>query len=259
MPDEQITARVLHAQRGERGRIGKQHQIALVGIQRMRPRLRRDDHGIGKIRLAQGGGVCGLEIKIGQPVIDQIDALLTVPERAPTKDQRLGRHDQRGAARRGEQSLEKLELGIKILTLGRFIDDRHRARKVGVGGTASLFPFGAEHGDQRDLERRAARRTGDELRDVGATGLLCRVEQGNQQTATGIGVDFDELWPLRAEMEVETEKGATIGHHLPRDRRRLFEHLRRVSRPCHHRLDGGNHFRDAPGFGFADEHHRFGE
>ena len=71
-----------HTQFGETGSIAQQHQVALVGVQGMRTRMRRQHCGVGKIGLSQRGVRRRFQRKISKAVVDQINRRFAMPKRA---------------------------------------------------------------------------------------------------------------------------------------------------------------------------------
>jgi len=70
------------AKRVEARGIGEQGQIALVGIQGVRLRVRREHHRMRQIGRAQGGMRARLEHEVSEPVVDQVDRGVAVPQDA---------------------------------------------------------------------------------------------------------------------------------------------------------------------------------
>jgi hypothetical protein len=89
----------------------------------------------------------------------------------------------------------------------RLVDDGHAAqRRADSGGIGKGAPLGAEHVEEKVLRRIAAEVARQQGFDVVAAGLLRARQQGVEQAAAGIGVDFDQLRARVTKMEVVAEE-----------------------------------------------------
>ena len=103
--------------------IAEQCEVALVGVQRVGLRMRCQHDRALQIRLAQRGAAGLVQVEVGQPVVDQVDGQVAVPQRAAAPFERGRVGDDRSQAMPLEQLLEQQELGVEVLVLGCRVDD----------------------------------------------------------------------------------------------------------------------------------------
>ncbi|MCZ7562876.1 MAG: hypothetical protein M5U08_02895 [Burkholderiales bacterium] len=145
------------------------------------------------------------QVEVGQAVVDEVDRALVAPQRAvaPREIGRVGDHGAHAA--RLEQPLEQKELRIQVLLGRRVVHDRD-ARRHGVAPRQA--PFLDEHVEQPRLEAGGVDGSGEQGFDRPTARALRAPERGVEERPAGIGVDFDEAWPVGAEMEVVAQEHA---------------------------------------------------
>ena len=237
-----------HAQRLQARGIAKQRQVALVGVQRMGLRAGCQHHALLQPGLAQRGAGRLVEVEVGQPVVDQVNAQVVVPELAvaPGKRRRIGDHRTQAVAL--EQLLEQQELGVEKLLLGRLVDDGDAGQRPAA---ARPPPFLAEHVDDALLEGRHAGFGGQHRIHRGAAGTLRPRQHRVEHGAAGVGVDLDQAEMAVSQVKVVAEKHPTwavgrtrtidLARAHPRDGRRGRQHLRPERRQGHHGFNRLHH------------------
>ncbi len=85
-----------------------------------------------------------LEVEVGDPVVDQVDALVTEQQRFILDPQLHGIHDEAPGAARFEQLPRQQEFRVQVLAARVPVDDGDGPQRP---VTAPQAPLGFEHGD----------------------------------------------------------------------------------------------------------------
>ena len=192
-----------HADIGKPGRIAQGDEVALVGVERVRAWVWRDDSSALLPRRPQRGVGRIVERKIGEAVIDKIDGLTVVKQPRTIPDE-LCRIGDDGPDTVGlEQAAEQLELGRQILLCRLFVDDGDAPQWTVAAGQMPLLK---EHGDEAGLDIVRLTRLRHEFGHRIAARTLRRCQPRIEQAATGVGVDLDQLRAVVADVKVVTEE-----------------------------------------------------
>ena len=164
-----------HAKSLQTCRVAEQGQVALVRIQGVRLRVRRQHHRIAKVGLAQRGAGGLSQIKICQAVVDEVDRQIAVPQHALTQTEisRPGDHGPQTVPLK--QSLEQQELGVQVLLLGVLVDDRDAAQWPLM---SAKRPLPAKHRHDALLKRIGSRGGRHQALHRRAAGVLCPRQHG---------------------------------------------------------------------------------
>ena len=85
---------------------------------------------------------CGLlQVEVGQPVVDQVNGQIAMPQQAVAKFERRWAGDDRAQPVLAEQQLKKKELMVKVLRLRCLVNDGDARQR---SGAASQTPFFVE-------------------------------------------------------------------------------------------------------------------
>jgi hypothetical protein len=166
--------------------VRQQSEVALVGIQRVGARVRSQHYGLRQVGGAQGRAGRCLEREIGEPVVDQIDRRVAVPQAVVAPGEGLRAGDHRVQAMALEQFAKQQELRIYVLLLGAFIHDRNRARRPSASRQCPFFV--AEHVDQALPGLRFIRDGREQRFDLRAAGALRARQYGVEYGAAGVGI-----------------------------------------------------------------------
>ena len=198
----------------QESRITKQRQVALVGIQGMGARMRADDRFASQPGLPERGLGRLFQREIGQPVVNEVDRLVAMPQAAVPAHELVRTADRSLDAVAPEQFAVQEKLGVQVLLLRPFVDDGDKGRCAEAalnrrGSVCALQPpFGEEHLIQRLLHRVGFHRLHRQPGDLGTTRPVGPCQHRVQQRAAGVGVDLDQLRAGRAQMEVESQQAA---------------------------------------------------
>ena len=119
-----------------------------------------------------------------------------------------------------EEALGHDKFWIEILLLGSIIDDGNPPWR---SGPALQHPLALEHAQDSRLEIVSLGSAQRDL-DFGAAGPLSLGQQRIQEGAARIGIDFDQLGPVRSKMEVVAHEDATRSEITSRDLRGPRQH-----------------------------------
>ena len=210
-------------------RVGQGHQVALVGVCGMDARMRRQRYAARLIHLADIAVDRRIEVKIGQPVVDQIDRLAGMQQTLAITLQfgRVGNHRINPVG--DEEVAEQFKLGGEKLSAWRFIDNRNPLeRRIATHQT----PFVNKHGHN----------IGNQPRPV-IFPTMRRKQIGIEQTTTGIGVDFNEFRAVDRKMEVVTHEHPQRSVGRSGNRRRISQHRGPKCRQRQHCLNSPDNLR----------------
>ena len=249
-----------HAQRLQSRGIAEQCEVALVGVQRMGLRMRRQHDPALQIRFAQRGASGLLQVEVGQPVVDQVDGQVAMPQRAAAPFERGRVGDDRAQAMPLEQLLEQQELGVEVLVLGSPVDDGDARQRPRISAQAGQTPFVAKHLDDAVLEGCHGGQRGHHPIHRRAAGPLCPRQHGVEHRPAGVGVDLDQPQVTLIQVKVVAEEDAQrpCGAQ-PGDGRRGGQHLLPIGRQGHDRFDGLHDLRHALQLQRRHEHGLRGE
>ena len=139
----------------EKPAVAQQREVAFVGPDRMRMRVRTQRDRAVDERLAQWLQRGPIEREIGQPVVGEPDPLAAQAQFAVDVGKLARIADHRAVAVALQQALEQHELGEQVLLLGPLVDDRDQL----TGCAAALCaPLVQQRGDRRFLDARRRRR-----------------------------------------------------------------------------------------------------
>jgi hypothetical protein len=241
-----------NAQRFQRLRTAEQRQVALVRIQGMCLRMRRQHDGPGGIGVVQRPAFGGFEHEVGQAVVHQVDPAFAQAQHAVPEGQRRRIRDQCVDAVTGEQALEQQELGVQILLFRHLVHDGDRAQRPAA---VRQRPLGLEHAHDRFLEHGAGNDGAVEPRVALATLAVRPGHRDVQHGPARIRVYFDQSKAVAARMEVIPEKGAPGPARVePGDFRGLRQDALPVGRHGHHGLDGTHDIADPHRLRVRHEH-----
>ena len=128
------------------------------------------------------------QVEIDQSIVDHVDRLAAADKRLTIVRQLCGIRDQRDHPTGLEQALRQKKFGIKVLRLGRVIDD---GDDFGLVRAPLEPPFRPEHRNCIGIKARRPR-VGDSCRHLSTASKLRLRPKGVQEGAAGICVDLDE-------------------------------------------------------------------
>jgi hypothetical protein len=199
--------------------IAHQRQIALVRIQRMGARMRRDDREVSQIGDAQRIAVG--EIEIREAVVYEVDGPAACAQSFAMNLEVIGIHDLRPDPARRKELPRQQELRMEKLLPRSSIDDRNGTqRRI----AARQPPFVQEHLENPRLERRPFRKGREVAVRSAAAGDTRRARRDVEEGTAGIGVDLDELRTFGRQVEVETQENSARELRRVRNGRRPVEH-----------------------------------
>ena len=213
----------------------------------MGARMRADDRLASQPGLPERSLGRLLQREIGQPVVNEVDRLVAMPQAAVPAHQLVRTADHSRDAVALEQFAVQEKLGIQVLLLRPFVDDgdKRRCADTALNRRCSVCalqpPFGEEHFEQRLLHRVGFHRLHRQPGDLGTTRPMGPCQHRVQQRAAGVGVDLDQLRAVRAQVEVEPQQAAGRTRIELRAFRRPGQNRFAVIRCCGDRFRGGDH------------------
>ena len=193
-----IDRRLLHTRCAQPLGIAPLHQIALVGIARVMRGIRCQHHLLPYPDRAEVRKL--LQVEIGQPVVDQIDALAAAIHAVIARLQSGGVGDQRNDSRALEHALRQQEFRIEVLRFGSFIHDGDAGERC---STMRQPPFVAEHGEETLFQIRCGNCRAGPIRHARTLD-----QQGVEEPAARVGVDLDQMRALRIEVKIVAVENA---------------------------------------------------
>jgi hypothetical protein len=190
----------------------------------MRRRMRRQDHAARQENFLNIAVDRGIQIKIGQPVVNHVHRQAIVQQLIAVARKSAGSAITAAMPLTANRSRNSSNSGAKNCP-------------AGPSSTMAIRRSGAAPRSSRHSARNISRIFGN---DPGA--LVFPAMRGKQvgveQTAAGVGVDFDQFRAVDRQMEVVAHEHATCRNRSPGDFRRPRQHRLAKGRLGQHRFDG---------------------
>ena len=204
--EQYLLRRLGNAQRLQLRRIAEHCEPPLVGIQRVGLWVRCQHNPTIQVGFTQRAAAGFLQIKISEPVVNQIDGEFTMPQHTAAPLQRRRTANNRAHTVTLEQLLKKQKLGVEILVFWPFVDDGNTQQCI--GSTAEM-PFMAKHINYLLLKVGCLLETGRHFFHRRATSPLRPRQQRIEHGPACIGIDLDEPQTALMKVKVVAKKGSS--------------------------------------------------